>query len=489
MVARTSWPPSSLTRNIVLGRASVTSPSTSIFSSLLAILPSFTGTGRGRRTPAAGRGARLPRPLPEPRAKSRLSPQRSSSYQDPRRSREHPRPLRGDRDRVLEVSRERAVDGGDRPAVVMDVHVRAAGGDHRLDRERHPRHEAGPGVPHDEVRHLRVLVVVAADAVADEAPDDREARLLDRLLDRRRDVADVRVDLRRLDPRLERRPADVEETLRLLRDLADPEGRGRVGDQPVLRDADVEGDDVALLRPVLAGDAVDDHVVRGDADRGRVALVALRGRHAAVVVDVLLGDPVELGHRDPRLEPLLEQRERARDHGPGRRHPLDLARALADDHGRTVLAGRSPGPPPGTRPTPPPDRVMPPRPRAAGAPAAPRPTPRRSSAPRAAGRGARRRGSARPPARSARGRWRAGARSPRAGRPGATAGRACRSRSAPSRAPRPPARPLAAAAPAAAEAGPAAGRTPRSSTRMRPSRRMRASRASAGRLGSSRARS
>ena len=56
---------------------------------------------------------------------------------------------------------------------------------------------------------------------------------------------------------------------------------------------------------VVARDAVDDHLVRRDARRGREALVALRGRDAAVRADVVLGDPVELGHRDARLEPLL----------------------------------------------------------------------------------------------------------------------------------------------------------------------------------------
>ncbi len=59
---------------------------------------------------------------------------------------------------------------------------------------------------------------------------------------------------------------------------------GRVGDHPVLGDADVEGDDVALPRAVGARDAVDDHLVRGDAGRGREALVALRGRDAAARV-------------------------------------------------------------------------------------------------------------------------------------------------------------------------------------------------------------
>ena len=49
------------------------------------------------------------------------------------------------------------------------------------------------------VRDLRVLVVRAADAVADEAADDRESRVLDDRLDGMRDVGEVVAGLRLLD--------------------------------------------------------------------------------------------------------------------------------------------------------------------------------------------------------------------------------------------------------------------------------------------------
>ena len=63
-----------------------------------------------------------------------------------------------------------------------------------------------------------------------------------------------------------------------------------------------------------------------------IALVALRGRDAALRRDVLVGDRVELEHRDARLEPLLHERERAGHDLAGASHQLDLVRALADDH-------------------------------------------------------------------------------------------------------------------------------------------------------------
>src|SRR5207247_922069 len=112
--------------------------------------------------------------------------------------------------------------------------------------------------------------------------DDGEARLLRHRLDGGRDVSDARAELRRLDTGLEGGLADVQEALRLAVDLADAERGGGVGDHPVLRDADVERDDVALSGLLATRDPVDDHVVRRDARRRGEALVALGGRDTAL---------------------------------------------------------------------------------------------------------------------------------------------------------------------------------------------------------------
>ena len=65
------------------------------------------------------------------------------------------------------------------------------------------------------VRDLRVLVIGAADAVADEAPDDREAGGLDDDLHCVGDVREVIARARLVDARGERFLADVEQPLRL----------------------------------------------------------------------------------------------------------------------------------------------------------------------------------------------------------------------------------------------------------------------------------
>ena len=123
----------------------------------------------------------------------------------------------------------------------------APGGDHRLDRERHPRRELRAAARLAVVRHLRLLVHRAPDAVADQRPDDGEPGRLGRPLDGRRDVADVVAGSRLGDPGRERRLADVEQPLRLGVDLAHRERVRGVGHEAVERHADVDRDDVAVL--------------------------------------------------------------------------------------------------------------------------------------------------------------------------------------------------------------------------------------------------
>src|ERR1043166_1045426 len=66
------------------------------------------------------------------RARASASQRGPSWYQDPA-SGEDPRPGRRDGHGVLEMGRQRVVGGRDRPLVVVEVHLRATGRDHRLD--------------------------------------------------------------------------------------------------------------------------------------------------------------------------------------------------------------------------------------------------------------------------------------------------------------------------------------------------------------------
>ncbi len=116
-----------------------------------------------------------------------------------------------------------------------------------------PSASCGPAAGLAVVRDLRLLVHRAADAVADEAADDREALLLGGDLDRVRDVGEPVADAALLDPGRERGLAALEQALGLLGDLADRERVGRVRDEAVERHADVHGEDVAVAQRVHAG--------------------------------------------------------------------------------------------------------------------------------------------------------------------------------------------------------------------------------------------
>ena len=140
-----------------------------------------------------------------------------------------------------------------------------------------------------------------------------------------------------LDPGHERGLARLEEALRLVEDLADGVRPGGIGDEAAERDADVDRDDVAVGERVAAGDPVHDHVVAGDAQRRRVAAVALEGRDAALGADVLLRDPVELARRHAGAHVLAHQLVRPGDDLAGRGHLLELACALPDDRHRCPL--------------------------------------------------------------------------------------------------------------------------------------------------------
>src|SRR4051812_2967868 len=105
--------------------------------------------------------------------------------------RQHDRPVIGDGDRVLEMGGEATIFGYSRPPIVFDQDLRAAGVDHRLDGDHHPGGQAAALGGVAVVRDVRVLVHGAADAVADELPDDRVTVGLGVRLDGPADVAET----------------------------------------------------------------------------------------------------------------------------------------------------------------------------------------------------------------------------------------------------------------------------------------------------------
>src|SRR5262245_9101179 len=74
------------------------------------------------------------------------------------RSSKYPRSIVGDRDRVLEVRRHRAIFGHGRPVIVENLYLRGPGIYHGLDGNDKTGFHAFAAAGLAEIRHLRVLM-------------------------------------------------------------------------------------------------------------------------------------------------------------------------------------------------------------------------------------------------------------------------------------------------------------------------------------------
>src|SRR6266540_1399455 len=160
MWASTRWPFSSSTANMVLGRGSMTVPSTSIASRLATgyVLPFLTRSA-GPGGPTHERVAYQRWPIPAT-VGSCLG--------------QNLRTVVSDGDRMLEMGRQRTVGGDHGPIVAEDPGVVGTEREHRLDRETDPRLELSSGTPGPVVGDLGLLVHGRADAVPHELADDPE---------------------------------------------------------------------------------------------------------------------------------------------------------------------------------------------------------------------------------------------------------------------------------------------------------------------------
>src|SRR5436190_20326952 len=242
MWASTLCPFSSWTRNIALGSGSTTVPSSTIASSL----------GFGIVEP--------PRLLAEGRAAG-TKPFQGTLYGISASNSKHFGAVIGHGDGVLEMGAEAPVGRLHRPPVVHQHRPRPAHVHHGLHGEHVPHPELDPPPRGAVVRDLGLLVHGRADAVAHVLLHDRVAGPLGDGLHRVADVGEAVAVADLGDGGLEALLGDLHEPAGVLADLADRDGDGGVAvvaldDRPA-----VEGDDVALLEDVGAGDAVHDHVV------------------------------------------------------------------------------------------------------------------------------------------------------------------------------------------------------------------------------------
>src|SRR5688572_33283466 len=81
-------------------------------------------------------------------------------------------PVPGDRHRMLEMGRKRAVGSTHGPPVRIHTRFPGTEVEHRFDTDRHPGLELHPPPGHAQIGNLRLLVHLTADSVADVLSDD-----------------------------------------------------------------------------------------------------------------------------------------------------------------------------------------------------------------------------------------------------------------------------------------------------------------------------
>src|SRR5215208_8038787 len=256
----------------------------------------------------------------------------------------HPRTVVGVGDGVLVVGGSGVVGGVDRPTVPFaDANVVIPERYHRLYGEGHTGQEAWSGVRSPVVGNLGILVHLAPHAVRDEVPYYPVSPRFSQGLYRVADVSEPFADPNLVGGRRQTLPCRVQEALDLLRNPPNRDGRSRVGHEALVANAHIQGDNVAVLEPVRARDAVYDHGVGRSTDgarKGRVALlarVALELGRTTVRAYKVLGHPVELSGRDPDLNVLREHPKAGGRDPAALTHHLKLAPALADNQKLLVL--------------------------------------------------------------------------------------------------------------------------------------------------------
>ncbi len=244
---------------------------------------------------------------------------------------------------------QRSVDRPGRPTIVVGPHVfndsipacpfdpgaklRSNLAKHRLDRQDHSRPQLQATAAAAVVVDLRILVHAPPDAVSDEVPDDMEPVLFGMLLNRGTDIAEVPAGSHLIDGQVETFAGRVDQLLRPGGDFAHRHGDGAVADEPVEDRTEIEADDVALLHPGAARNAMNDHVIDRGADDGRIRRqahrsVAFERRFRAAPGQLFFSHGIELRRRGPGLDHRAHHLEDLENDAIGPIHHRDFLAVL-----------------------------------------------------------------------------------------------------------------------------------------------------------------
>src|SRR5918992_3527866 len=259
MCASTLCPFSNSTRNCVLGSASVTVPSTSMTSSLAKDLL-FSSSYKMAEAKRISYHAWVDAPTDERLPLCAGAPV----------LRQHQGAVLGNGDGVLEVGGEGSIGRVDGPPVPLaEADLVVAERDHGFYGEGHPREQARTRTRAAVVRDLGVLMHLPADPVGDQVPYDPVTTRLGQGLYGVAHVAKPVTSPHLIRRRGETLPRGPEQPEDILGHVPDRDRGRRVCYEALVADADVQGDNVAVLQAVGAWDAVHDHGVGRGADRSR----------------------------------------------------------------------------------------------------------------------------------------------------------------------------------------------------------------------------
>ena len=184
------------------------------------------------------------------------------------------------------------------------------------------------------VRDLGRLVQAGADTMADILAHERIAIALGILLNGVADVGDAVADAGKLDALEKALARDADQAQGLIRALAARERPRAVAVEAAVAGADVDADDIALMQDAVAGDAVDDLVIDGDACRRREAAVGHEARRRAGLRDELVHFAVDLAGGHTRLHHLTRDGTRASGDPAGLPHEIHFRIGFDDNHSR-----------------------------------------------------------------------------------------------------------------------------------------------------------
>ena len=212
------------------------------------------------------------------------------------------------------------------PAVRHLLDGGAARVDHRLHGDGHAPQKTGTMAGIAEVGYLRRLVHPSADAVTDILPNDAEAVGFHVSLHRGGNIRQTVALSGILDALEEALLRDSDQPHGLVGHLPAGVGAGAVAMEATDTRAPVHAAAVALLQHPLAGDAVDDLIVDGDAHAGRIAVVVQERGRGTLLRDELEHSLIDLLRCDAGSYHIPCQGTGSRGNFASPAHQLDLVR-------------------------------------------------------------------------------------------------------------------------------------------------------------------